>query len=214
MIYRLKQGRVILATVFAFLFFGSLVGLFLGMLQPSLVAGSSTVTVSATVSNSISCSVSTTTTTFGTLTPGAVAVSSPNVSSTMSCANDAAGCTLSISDAGNGSNGGLYSTSTTTLIPSPDAAFDATSTLIAGTEGFGIQATTTSAGSGATFTVGSDYVYTGNTVGKITTSTMTLVSTNAPSSGRSVIVTHSAAISASTPGGNYSDTITYGCTAN
>jgi hypothetical protein len=43
---------------------------------------------------------------------------------------------------------------------------------------------------------------------------VTLVSTNATTSGASVIVTPLAAISATTPGGSYTDTITYGCVAN
>lgn len=208
-------GAVIYGGLFAVLALSAfgMVGLLLGALQPSPVLGS-TVTVSATVPSTISCSVSTTTTSFGTITSAAIATASLNVTSTMAC-DDAIGCTFSINDAGDGTHGGLYSSGASYLVPSPDAAYDGTATLVAGTEGFGIQAATTSAGSGATFTIGSNYLQTGDTVGKLATTTATLASTNAPTTGRQVVVTHLAAISTLTSAAtDYSDTITYGCTSN
>jgi hypothetical protein len=133
----------------------------------------------------------------------------------MSCANSGLGCSLYVKDAGSGSNPGLYkSTSPTYLIPSPNAAFDATSTLAAGTEGYGIQATTTTAGSGATLTIAARYNQSGNTVGGLTLTNTTLSSSNATSANRETVVTHKAAISTLTAAGSYSDTITYECTAN
>ena len=203
---------VLLGAAFVFLACGTLMAFFLGAFRPSLASGQ-TVTVSATVTKTISCSESTTTTSFGTLSSAAVNTSAPSVSSTMACINDLGGCTLSINDAGGGGNGGLWSAATSHLIPSPNAAYAATTTLVAGTEGFGINATTT-AGSGTAFTLNSNYNLSGNAVGKITTSTATLVSTTATTTGASVVVTHLAAISAYTPGGSYTDTITYGCVAN
>src|SRR5882724_5874423 len=73
------------------------------------VARSATVTVSATVTQTVNCSTNIGSTAFGTLNSVAVSTSSPNASSTLSC-NDGLGCTLSLSDAGNGSNPGLATT--------------------------------------------------------------------------------------------------------
>jgi hypothetical protein len=86
--------------------------------------------------------------------------------------------------------------------------------LAAGTEGYGIQATTTATGSGATLTIAAKYLQTGNTVGGLTIANGTLASNNATSSNREVVVTHKAAIANVTPAGNYNDTITYECTTN
>ena len=207
------QKKIAVFAGFAFLAVGLFAGLFFSAFQPSSAAGQA-VTVSATVTKTISCSNSTTTTSFGTLSAVAVNTSAPSVSSTMACVNDLGGCTLSINDTGNAGNGGLWSAGTSHLIPSPNAAYAATATLAAGTEGFGIQATTT-AGSGAAFTVAANYNYSGNnTVGKLSPTPATLVSTTATTTGASVIVNNLAAISALTPGGSYTDTITYGCLAN
>lgn len=182
--------------------------------QTAVAATSSAVTVSASVAATISCSTSTSTTAFGTLTDSAVSTSTPTVSSTMACSNSAAGCTLSVKDTGSGANPGLWNSTASSLIESPDAAFNATATLVAGTEGYGIQAATTSAGSGALLNPAPRYLQTGNTVGGLTTTTQTLASSTATTSGREILVTHRAAIAASTPAGDYTDTITYSCTAN
>ena len=177
-------------------------------------ATSSAVTVSATVTATISCSTNGSSTAFGALTDSVVTTASPNASTTMSCSNSSAGCTLFAKDAGGGGNPGLYNATTTALIESPNASFSASSTLVAGTEGFGIQATTTAVGTGATLTVAARYLSSGNIVGGLGVTNITLASSNATSSGREVVVTHKAAIAASTPAGTYSDTITYECTAN
>jgi hypothetical protein len=207
-----RRAGVVFWVVLAVLAVGAFAGLFFSAFQPSPAVGQ-TVTVSATINKTISCSESTTTTSFGPLAAGSVNTSTPNVSSTMACANDLGGCTLSINDAGNGTTGGLYSAGTSHLIPSPNAAFAATATLVAGTEGFGINATTT-AGTGAPFTLAANYAGSGATVGKLSTTPATLVSTTATTTGASVLVTHLVAISATTPAGSYTDTITYGCLAN
>jgi hypothetical protein len=133
----------------------------------------------------------------------------------MSCANSGLGCSLFVKDAGSGSNPGLYkSTSPTYLIPSPNAAFDATATLSAGTDGYGIQAATTSAGTGGTLTLNNRYNQSGNTVGGLTLTDLTLASSTVDISGREVLVTHKAAVNANALAGSYSDTITYSCVAN
>jgi hypothetical protein len=186
------------------------------LIEPNfaVAATSSTVTVSATVAANISCSTSATSTAFGTLNDAAITTSSPNVSSTMACANSALGCTLYVNDVGSGSQPGLWNSTSSYLIPSPNAAFSATTTLVAGTEGYGVNATTTGAGSGGTLSLNPRYNVSGNTVGGLTTTTSILASSTATTSGREVVVTHKAAIAASTPAGTYNDTITYQCTAN
>jgi hypothetical protein len=209
-------AAIAVALVAAFLLFQTWQASYETVSRPNfaVAATSSTVTVSASVAATISCSTSATSTAFGTLTDASVFTSSPNVSSTMSCANSSAGCTLYVKDAGSGSNPGLWNSTSSSLIESPNAAFDATSTLVAGTEGYGIQATTTSAGSGATLTLAARYNQSGNTVGGLTLTNTTLASASATSSGREVVVTHKAAIATVTPAGTYNDTITYECTAN
>jgi len=185
-------------------------------------ATSGTVTVTASVTSQLSCSTDITTTGFGTLTDSSVATSTANASSTMSCNNETAGCTLSINDLGDGTNGGLWNSTSSNLLESPNAAFAATATLAAGTEGFGIRATTGTAGGGQIFTLLDRFDVSadgelggaGADVGGLTTTTLTLASTTASTSGREVIVVHRAAIATLTAGGTYNDTITYSCLAN
>jgi len=133
----------------------------------------------------------------------------------MSC-NTGLGCTLSINDAGDGTNGGLSTSSPAYLIPSPAAGFPATATLAAGTEGYGIMATTTTAGSGGTLGIAARYLqdFNGNTVGGLTISAITLASSTSAVNGREIVVKHKAAISGTTQAGDYTDTITYSCTGN
>ncbi len=182
--------------------------------EQATAATSSAVTVSASVQAVISCSTNTGSTDFGTWADTSIKTSSPNASTTMSCANSALGCTLYVKDAGGGGNPGLWNSTASALIPSPNAAFSATSTLAAGTAGYGIQATTTAAGSGATLTIAAKYLQTGDTVGGLALTNGTLASNSATSSNREVVVTHRAAVAASTPSGSYTDTITYECTGN
>ena len=166
---------------------------------------------SCPISETVSCSASTSTTAFGTLTDGAVSTSTPNITITMSCTYSG-GCTLSVLDAGSGSNPGLWNSTSSALIESSNAAYDATSTLLAGTEGYGIQATMAS---GTTLAIAPRYAQTGDTVGGLTLSAITLASSTAALSGdETVQVKHKAAIAASTPAGNYNDTIIYGCIGN
>jgi hypothetical protein len=158
----------------------------------------SSVTVSATVTQTVSCNTNITSTSFGALSSASVSTASPNATTTVAT-NDPLGLTLLISD----SNHGLATTSPAYTIPSVSA------TLAAGTEGYGIQAT-----SSAGITVSATYNKTGNDVGALTTSTQTLASSSGVVSSATVTVTHLAAISASTPAGSYSDSITYSCNGN
>ncbi len=180
-------------------------------------ATSSAVTVSASVTVAISCANNTSTTVFGTLTSSAISTSTSNVSSTMSCANSSGGCTLYIKDAGSASFPGLYDSVSLALIESPAAGYPATATLVAGTEGFGIHATTTATGSG-TRTIAAKYNRDEATInlvgGLVITGSAILASTTDATNNREFVVTHKAAVSSTTPGGTYNDTITYSCLAN
>jgi len=166
-----------------------------------------TVNVSATVTTTVTCSFSTTTTSFGTIDPSQVWTSSPNVTTTISC-NPAGGCQVQVKDQGNGTDPGLYNSTANYLIQSQDA------TLSAGTEGYGIQAATTTAGSGSTLSLNSKYNKTGNDVGGLTTSYTILATSSSPTANREIVVTHKAAISGLTPAGSYQDIITYNCVSN
>lgn len=203
-------------TLIAFLIIG---GWFYSSLETLIIypeyataATTSAVTVSATVTATISCSTNQSSTSFGTLTTASVSTSTPNASSTISCVNSAAGCTLYIKDAGSGSNPGLWNSTSSALIAS------ASSTLIAGTEGYGINATTTATGSGAVLTISAQYRLgsdaSTSTIGGLLITNTTLASVNTTSSNRETVVRHKASISTATAGGTYDDTITYECTAN
>jgi hypothetical protein len=157
----------------------------------------------------LACTTNISSTDFGTLTSGSISTASPNATTTLSCTSST-GCSLFIHDQGSGASPGLYSSSATNtpLIASANA------TLSAGTEGYGIQAATSSAGTNNTLTLNSNYLKTGNNVGGLTTANSTLASSSAATQGREVVVIHKAAISALTKAASYSDTITYSCTAN
>jgi len=163
----------------------------------------------ASAAATVSCSTNIASTDFGTWTDTSIKTSSPNASTTMSCSGTTSGCTLYVKDAGDGSNPGLYkSTSPTYLIASSDA------TLSAGNDGYGIQATSTAAGSGGTLSFNSKYNKTGNNVGGLTLTNTVLASSTVDVSGREAVVTHKAAISDTALSGSYGDTITYECVVN
>jgi hypothetical protein len=159
----------------------------------------------------VSCTSDPASTAFGTLTTGSVHTAATNATTTVSC-NSESGCNLLVGDAGQSNgNPGLYkSAAPTHLIASADA------TLSAGTEGYGIQSATTTAGTGATLALNSKYRVTGNQVGGLVTnnSPLSIASSTSPVSGREVVVVHKAAISGLTKEGSYADTITYSCLGN
>lgn len=163
--------------------------------------------VTTASSGTVSCSTNPASISFGTLSPSAIVAASSNATTTMSCTY-AAGCTLYVQDAGSGSSPGLWASAASYLISS------ANSTLAAGTEGYGIQAATTAAGSGAALTLASAYHQTGNTVGGLSLTQTSLASSTGTFTGREVVVVHKAAISGMTPQGSYVDTITYSCVGN
>lgn len=168
-----------------------------------------TTTVTATVDTTLSCTNSASTTAFGSLAVGSVTTASPNVTSSLSC-NSGGGCSLYVNDAGNGANPGLYAPAAT----GTPIILSSTATLTAGTEGYGIQAATSSNGTGATLDINSTYLKTGNLVGGLNLASTILASSSAPTASREVVITHKAAISGLTKAGSYSDTITYSCLGN
>jgi hypothetical protein len=176
-------------------------------------AATTAVSVTATVAQNITCSTAQSSTAFGTLSSASITTSSPNATTTMSCGNVSGGCTLYVRDV----NGGLATTSPAKTIQSASAGFTATTTLVAGTEGFGLQATSsaTASPSGQAFTFAARYAWpeSGNIVGGATTTNQTVVSTTATTSGRAIEVRHKAAISDVTPAAIYTDTLTYECLA-
>jgi hypothetical protein len=164
------------------------------------IAGAATVSCSANISS----------TSFPAMDSSSVFTASPNASTTISCSGTSGGCTLYVKDVGSGSQPGLWNSTSSYLIRSPNAAFSATTTLVAGTEGYGIQATTTASG----LTLAARYNQTGNTVGGLATTTLVLASSTADISTSTVNVVHKAAVSANTLSGSYNDTITYSCVVN
>ncbi len=210
--FRERERRGVVALLLA----AALVFVILnGWTAISPYAESATVDVTATVASSVTCATDVSSTAFGTLSSGSVTTASPNASSTLSC-NTGNGCTLTVKDVGNGTNPGLATTTPAYLIPSPDAAFNPTAVLAAGTEGYGITATTTAGGSGGSLAIYSRYNVDsgGNTVGGLKITDFGLASSSAAVSNRQLIIKHKAAISGTTQAANYVDTITYSCTAN
>jgi hypothetical protein len=156
----------------------------------------------------VSCSTSITETDLGALDSFAVKVSSAPATTTVSCTSPS-GCSLMVTGTGSTLLPGLYkATAPTHLIPSVDA------TLSAGTEGYGIQAATSTAGSGQALSLAAGYNVSGDTVGALATTSTTLVSATGGFTNREVVVNHKAAVAILTPVGTYADTITYSCVAN
>lgn len=161
------------------------------------------------VAPTVSCSTDISSISFSALNTSSVFTSSPNASSTMTCSGTSSGCTLYVKDNGSGSNPGLYkSASPIYLIASADA------TLSAGTDGYGIQATSTAAGSGGTLGFNSKYNRTGNDVGGLVLTNTLLASSTVDVANREAVTTHKAAVSSQALSGDYSDTITYECVVN
>lgn len=212
MINEQRIRRVQLATLLMGAFAAGVVLLF-----SRVVSGAAVVGLTATVTQTVSCdAVSTSTLNFGTLTASRIATTSPQyVSSTISC-NTGAGCSLSLNDTGSGAFPGLTTSSPayTILSPSAAASSSATTTLSAGSEGYGVQAATTSVGAGGLLTLNWRYNFatSGSVVGGLTTTSITLASSaSAITTAREVLVYPLATISATTPGGSYTDTSTFSC---
>ena len=170
-------------------------------------ANSADVTVSATVASIISCSTPAGSTAFGSMNQGSVYTSDTDATTTVSSNGSVY---VKIKDAGDTSNPGLYkSAGTTDLIGSADAASGDTATLSAGTEGYGIQASTTDS-----IEIATRYLQTGDNVGGFEITDQTLASSSAAVTAEVITVIHKAAVSSSNLAGDYADTITYTCSAS
>ena len=185
-----------------------------GTLALEIVADND-VTVNATVDPSITCTFTGMTTTFASLTTGAISTSDTQTTITLST-NAGSGLNVTVYDAGNATNPGLYkSTATTYLIGSADGSYGNTITLAAGTDGYGLTAAA-SGGSGATLTVDGRFDASGgaNEVGGLEVGAGAAVSIAAATgavASRLLTITHKAAVSGLAPAGSYTDTITYVC---
>ena len=155
----------------------------------------------------VSCTTEPASTGFGTLTTGSIHTATSTATTTMSCTYGS-GCTLYVKDEGDTSNPGLYNATATDVIDS------ATETLTQGTEGYGIQVATTSAGTGTELELSTVYFKTGNDVGALALTNQELASSTATFDSREVVVTYKATISGLNKAGNYTDTITYECIGN
>lgn len=186
-----------------------------GSLALEIVADND-VTVNATVDPSITCAFTGLTTTFSSLTTGAISTSDTQTTITIS-SNAGNGVNVIVYDVGNATNPGLYKSSATTyLIGSADSAYNNIVTLAAGTDGFGISGAS-SAGSGAALTVDGRFDASGgaNEMGGLEVGAGAAVSIAAATgalASRVLTVTHKAAVSGLAPAGSYTDTITYVCT--
>ncbi len=180
-----------------------------GQLALEIVADNTTL-VNATVDASITCAFTGLTTTFSSLNTGAVSTSDTSTTVTVST-NAGNGFNLTVRDAGNTTNPGLYKSSGTTyLIGSADSSFGNTATLSNGVDGFGIQGSA-SGGSGGAVTIAARYDQTSNAVGGLELTDTTLASATSAVANRVVTVVHKAAVSGLAPAGAYTDTLTYVC---
>ena len=166
------------------------------------------VQLSASVDPSITFSLSANSSAFGPLSVGSITTSSPNITLTVGT-NSLNGYTISVRDAGNTTNPGLYNSAATYLVGSSNAAYDDNDLLEIGQEGYGIQA----ASAGAT--IAARYDQTGNNVGGLEITATTLATyTTTMTTNHTIAVTHKAAIAAFTSAGSYADTLTYVATGN
>jgi len=175
-------------------------------------ANSDNVSVSATVSSSmISCTTGTDTINFlATLDNTSIATTS-DATTTMSSSGS---IQLTVYDTGSSSYGGGLNKSGNGFIESPNTAFDASTSLVAGTEGYGLQAATTS---GTNLKISAKYYYASSSsvvVGRIATPTTGTVvaSSSVAVTSEMVAATLKAAAAITTPGGAYTDTLTFTCT--
>ena len=176
---------------------------------PIITNGS--VTVTGVVPPTITFNLSSNSTSFGVMQIGTVNTSTPSTTLTLST-NAKSGAEISVYDQGNGTTSGMYSSLDNHTIPS------SSTTLTAGTEGYGINASVTSTnGTGGvvgSLTIQNPYNGTGNSVGALSTTSQELASTSSPLYIVTTQVNYLASISVTTPSGVYQDQVTYIATGN
>lgn len=146
-------------------------------------------------------SIDSTTSKFGVLNPASVSTASP-VATIEVNTNVDSGYTLQVASEGNGSLGGLYNSTGGSIVQSN------TATLVAGSEGYGIQAYSSTAN------IATTYDKSGNDVGGLTHSLQDLADNNTRVLNEQIQITTKAAISGTTIGGNYVDVLTYFISTN
>ena len=163
------------------------------------------VTVYATVAPTIDISVSSSVLNFGTLSDGSVSATNTNFLVKTNAAN---GYAVTIYDVGDGTTGGLATSSA--LIAAPSGSVG--STLTAGTQGYGAQCSTTDSDVNI-YAVYNDW--TGpNNVGPLATTTNNFTSSTSATAGDQSALYLRAAISATSTVGTYEDTITLTATGS
>ena len=163
------------------------------------------VTVYAPVAPTIDISVSSSVLNFGTLSDGSVSATNTNFLVKTNAAN---GYAVTIYDVGDGTTGGLATSSA--LIAAPSGSVG--STLTAGTQGYGAQCSTTDSDVNI-YAVYNDW--TGpNNVGPLATTTNNFTSSTSATAGDQSALYLRAAISATSTVGTYEDTITLTATGS
>lgn len=173
-------------------------------INPALAVSTTSITVSATVGATVSCDTTGgSPTDFGSLTSSAIGSSSPMTYATTSCTYGA-GCEVYASS----TNSALY-------CPSGGCAGNsiasADETLTINSDGYGIQAATTTDGTGEDLQIATKYYKDGDTVGKLELTNTLLSSAGGTYSGNVIRVTYKASIDSTQPGGSYSDLVSYAC---
>lgn len=164
------------------------------------------IAVSATVDPTITLSLSGNSTAFGTLSSTSVTTSSPNITLTIST-NAENGYTITVQDAGNTTNPGLYNSSAAFLIGSGDYSYSNSADL-SSVAGYGAQCSSASA------TCSSPYNVSGNNVGGYELTAQNFATYNDVADNHTITVTNKAKVSGSTPAGSYNDTVTVIATGN
>lgn len=163
---------------------------------------------------SVTCTTPLTSTSFGSMKDDVVYTSSPNATTTVDCSGCGSGFTMKVYDAGNGTNPGLYkSTVPTDTIGSANDSYANEATLSLGVEGYGLQATTTS----ASINIAPRFLKTGNNVGGLEVgSGNAVIVASSTGAVTNQIITHifKAAVAVTNKAGDYQDTVTIDCLVN
>ena len=162
-------------------------------------------TVTGTVDPTITFSLDNTATNFGTIGTSVV-TSTPNIVLTVST-NAGSGYTITVRDAGNNTNPGLYNSSASFMIGSADYSYNNSADL-GSVAGYGIQCSSASA------TCQSPYNVSGNNVGGYKLTAQNFATYSGAADNHTITITSKAKVTGSTPAGSYNDTVTVIATGN
>lgn len=171
------------------------------------------VVVNASVDPTISFSLSANSTTFGTLAPGIIDTADTSITLTVGT-NAASGYTVNVKDTGNSTNPGLYNSTASSIIGSADSTYGNTGDLSSLPYGYGLQAQCT-AGCTTGTDIASRFRQGSDIVGGLEVTDIQLATFgSALSADHTIVITHKAKSSNTTPAGSYTDTVTYIATGN